>query len=198
MDSRQQSCITCLRYQSLQQLWHYFLLSKIVFTMALAIINFLISFDLEQNVMHERSRSAWNPLDKSTQSNTEVLSRILNNTMEQFLIFTSSSTILSIYLKPEQMRIIPIFVVIWVIARLAFDYGYKISPSARGPGFAATAVPSILCLTMLAYYQWLEGPWVLSILAAYFGLKRFYLTLFVNSTSPLFMIFPQFNPIKEK
>ena len=148
--------------------------------------------------MHERSRSAWNPLDKSTQSNTEVLSRILNNTMEQFLIFTSSSTILSIYLKPEQMRIIPIFVVIWVIARLAFDYGYKISPSARGPGFAATLVPSILCLTMLAYYQWLEGPWVLSILAAYFGLKRFYLTLFVNSTSPLFLIFPQFNPIKEK
>ena len=148
--------------------------------------------------MHERSRSAWNPLDKSTQSNTEVLSRILNNTMEQFLIFTSSSTILSIYLKPEQMRIIPIFVVIWVIARLAFDYGYKISPSARVPGFAATVLPSILCLTMLAYHQWLEGPWALSILAACFGLKRFYLFLFDNSISPLVLIFPQLNPIKEK
>ena len=65
------------------------------------------------------------------------------------------------------MKIIPIFVVIWVIARLAFDYGYKISPSAREPGIVASVVPSILCLTMLAYYQWLEGPWVLSILAAY-------------------------------
>ena len=148
--------------------------------------------------MHERSRSAWNPLDKSTQSNTEVLSRILNNTMEQFLIFTSSSTILSIYLKPEQMRIIPIFVVAWVLARLAFDYGYKISPVYRGPGFAGTAVPSILCLTMLAYYQWYEGPLALSILAAYFGLKRLYLFLFYNSTSPIFMILPHLNPIKDK
>ena len=148
--------------------------------------------------MNDLVDSAWNPLDKSTQSNTEVVSRILTNTMEQFLIFTSSSTILSIYLKPEQTKIIPIFVVIWVIARLAFDYGYKISPSAREPGIVASVVPSILCLTMLAYYQWLEGPWALSILAAYFGFKRIYLLLFINSTSPLFLIFPQFNPIKEK
>ena len=74
-----------------------------------------------QNVMHERSLSAWNPLEKSTQNTTEVLTRILTNTMEQFVIFTFSSTILSIYLKPYQMKIIPIFVVIWVIARLAFD-----------------------------------------------------------------------------
>ena len=130
-------------------------------------------------------------MDKSTQNTTEVLTRILTNTMEQFVIFTSSSTILSIYLKPDQMKIIPIFVVIWVIARLAFDYGYKISPSAREPGIVASVVPSILCLTMLAYYQWLEGPWVLSILADYFGFKRLYLLLFINSTSPLFLMFPQ-------
>ena len=40
-----------------------------------------------QNVMGERSRSAWNPLDPNTKSRTEVLSRILANTLEQFVLF---------------------------------------------------------------------------------------------------------------
>ena len=37
--------------------------------------------------MGERSRSAWNPLDPNTKSRTEVLSRILANTLEQFVLF---------------------------------------------------------------------------------------------------------------
>ena len=40
-----------------------------------------------QNVMGERSRSAWNPLDPNTKGRTEVLSRILANTLEQFVLF---------------------------------------------------------------------------------------------------------------
>ena len=37
--------------------------------------------------MGERSRSAWNPLDPNTKGRTEVLSRILANTLEQFVLF---------------------------------------------------------------------------------------------------------------
>ena len=43
--------------------------------------------NFSQNVMGERSRSAWNPLDPNTKSRTEVLSRILANTLEQFVLF---------------------------------------------------------------------------------------------------------------
>ena len=78
---------------------------------------------LSKNVMHERSRTAWNPLDQRHQEKTAVLGRILSNTVEQFIMFATSTLILSTYLNEGQMKIIPIFVVIWVMARLFFDYG---------------------------------------------------------------------------
>ena len=74
--------------------------------------------------MLTRSKHAWNPLDPKTQKNTDVLGRILTNTVEQFLIFVFSSTILSTYLKPSQMHMIPILIIMWSIARVLFEYGY--------------------------------------------------------------------------
>ena len=127
-------------------------------------------------------------MDAKNQGNTVVLGRILANTVEQFLLFTSSTLILSIYLIPDQMRLIPIFVVTWVIGRMVFDYGYKISPLYRGPGFALTLIPTVVSLTLLAYHQYQQGPLILSLIAAFFGLKRFYLFLLHNEGSALKMI----------
>ncbi len=73
--------------------------------------------------MNERSRFAWNPLDPKNQGSTEVLGRILTNTVEQFVMFVVATLSLSTYLNPDQMKIIPIFVILWVIGRLLFQFG---------------------------------------------------------------------------
>ena len=101
--------------------------------------------------MGERSRSAWNPLDPNTKSRTEVLSRILANTLEQFVLFFGATigeesqmkllntyvpsfilyiwfffcifVVLSTYLTSAQMKLIPTLVIQWCFARLLFEYG---------------------------------------------------------------------------
>ena len=74
-----------------------------------------------QNVMFVRSDGAWNPLDPKNNQRTEILQRILTNTVEQFLLTTGSTIILSTYLKPSQMIIIPIFVILWCLGRIVFE-----------------------------------------------------------------------------
>ena len=74
-----------------------------------------------QNVMFARSDGAWNPLDPKNNHRTEILERILSNTVEQFLLTVGSTIILSTYLKPSQMIIIPIFVIFWCLGRIVFE-----------------------------------------------------------------------------
>ena len=77
-----------------------------------------------QNVMFVRSDGAWNPLDPKNNHRTEILQRILTNTVEQLLLTVGSTIILSTYLKPSQMIIIPIFVILWCLGRIVFELRY--------------------------------------------------------------------------
>ena len=74
--------------------------------------------------MFARSDGAWNPLDPKNNHRTQVLERILSNTVEQFLLTVGSTIILSTYLKPSQMIIIPIFVIFWCLGRIVFELRY--------------------------------------------------------------------------
>ncbi len=78
-----------------------------------------------QNVINERRRGAWNPLhDPENQGNIKLVHQIFSNTLEQIVMFVLSTLILSTYLEPGQMKIIPIFVVTWVLSRFVFQYWY--------------------------------------------------------------------------
>ena len=135
-----------------------------------------------------RSRKAWNPLDPNNQGNSIILGRIFSNTLEQFVLFVSSTLILSIYLTSNQMSLIPILVITWVIGRMLFDFGYQRSPLYRTPGFILSGVPTLASLSLISYLQFYEGPWIFSFFSAYFGLRRFILFLFYNDASPITLI----------
>lgn len=150
---------------------------RIVFTLKWHGLTIAVLYKMVNNVMNERSQKAWNPLDADNQGNTLVLGRILSNTLEQFVLFVFSSIILSIYLNDMTMRLIPITVVMWVIGRLMFEFGYKLGPLYRSPGFATTGMATLLCLTVLSYHQFYEGPWMLSIISGYFAINRIWFIL---------------------
>ena len=93
--------------------------SRKIHNFLIVILNFYFFFF--QNVMFARSDGAWNPLDPKNNHRTEILERILSNTVEQFLLTVGSTIILSTYLKPSQMIIIPIFVIFWCLGRIVFE-----------------------------------------------------------------------------
>ena len=127
-------------------------------------------------------------MDPNNQGNSIILGRIFSNTLEQFILFVSSTLILSIYLTSSQMSLIPILVITWVLGRMLFDFGYQRSPLYRTPGFILSGVPTLASLSLISYLQFYEGPWIVSLFSAYFGLRRFILFLFYNDASPITLI----------
>ena len=77
-------------------------------------------------------------------------------------------------------------------------FRYKIHPIYRGPGFAATAVPTLVSLTLIAYFQFYQGPWILSIISGYFAVKRVAEFILHNECSPYRILMSHFNSVKEE
>ena len=75
----------------------------------------------------------------------------MENTLQQFLIFLIGTLALSVNLTAEQMRAIPVVVVVFIAARVAFWVGYRIHPLYRAFGMAATGY---LNVGILAFALW--------------------------------------------
>jgi len=69
---------------------------------------------------------------------TAINGRVVENTLQQLVLFVLGTLALSVSLKPEQMGIIPAAVIVFVIARIAFWIGYRVHPLYRAFGMAAT------------------------------------------------------------
>jgi len=82
---------------------------------------------------------------------TEINGRVVQNTLEQFVLFLVATTGLSVTLPEGQMRLIPAAAIVFVAARLAFWIGYRIHPLYRAFGMAATIY---LNIGMLAFALW--------------------------------------------
>ena len=78
---------------------------------------------------------------KTLQTRYTAHKNYLNNTFEQFLANVMALFILTTYLKPHQMHMIPLFVTLFVIGRLQYWYGYLDASRGRSNkafGFATT------------------------------------------------------------
>ncbi len=84
--------------------------------------------------------------------NVEIHLRYLQNTLEQFILLFVGHLILCSYLLSEQMKLIPILVILFVIGRIAFWFGYLKSPTARAFGFGTTFYPIVVVLGYDLYY----------------------------------------------
>ena len=81
----------------------------------------------------------------------QVDARVLDNTLQQFVVFFIATTALATRLSIGEMRLIPAAVIVFVVARLAFWIGYRIQPLYRAFGMAATGY---LNLGLLGYALW--------------------------------------------
>ena len=82
---------------------------------------------------------------------TQINGRVVENTLQQFVLFLVATTALSVNLTVAQMRIIPAAAIVFVAARAAFWVGYRIHPLYRAFGMAATAY---LNVGLLGFALW--------------------------------------------
>jgi len=69
---------------------------------------------------------------------TQINGRVVENTLQQYVLFLIGTLALSVNLTAEQMRAIPAATLVFVVARFAFWIGYRIHPLYRAFGMAAT------------------------------------------------------------
>jgi MAPEG family len=88
-------------------------------------------------------------LQKEDQA-TQINGRVVENTLQQFVMFLVGTLALSVNLTAEQMRAIPAVVIVFIVARILFWVGYRIHPLYRAFGMAATGYLNvgILALTL--------------------------------------------------
>jgi hypothetical protein len=82
---------------------------------------------------------------------TQINGRVVENTLQQFVLFLVATTALCVNLTAAQMRIIPAAAIVFVAARAAFWVGYRIHPLYRAFGMAATGY---LNVGLLGFALW--------------------------------------------
>ena len=104
--------------------------------------------------------TAINPLDKDAekQNLSGVAPRYSSNTLEQYLLRSGASLILSAHLSSESMHVIPVLVILFTFGRLTFALGYKYYHAYRAFGHMITAFPTV-CFTCIVYTA---SPWITS------------------------------------
>jgi hypothetical protein len=69
--------------------------------------------------------------------------RVLDNTLQQLVLFVVGSLGLAASLGPDEVKVLGAAAIVFVLARVAFWIGYRIDPLYRAAGFAATAYLNI-------------------------------------------------------
>ncbi len=78
--------------------------------------------------------------------------RVVDNTVQQFLLFGAASLAVAAGANGEQLGTVAAASIVFVIARLAFWVGYRIKPVYRAAGFASTFYLNVV---MFGYATWL-------------------------------------------
>ncbi len=99
----------------------------------------------------------WSPADRHGSAYSEPSPAIavrranLQNTLEQSVLAVGAHLILATVLRDEELVLIPLLVVLFVVGRAAFAIGYARSPIARAFGMALTGAPIGFALVLAAW-----------------------------------------------
>jgi len=75
---------------------------------------------------------------------------ILQNTLEQCVLASGAHLALAVVLRADELRLIPLLVVLFGIGRAAFWFGYRHGAPGRAFGFATTFYPTVAAYALAA------------------------------------------------
>ncbi|KRQ94038.1 hypothetical protein CQ12_20710 [Bradyrhizobium jicamae] len=82
---------------------------------------------------------------------TLINGRVLDNTLQQYVLFVIGTLALSVSLPPGQIKVIAAATIVFIVARFAFWIGYRIHPLYRAFGMAATMYLNIGILVWVGW-----------------------------------------------
>lgn len=128
------------------------LTSRLVFTIQCELFAGFVLFAAIATVGNQRflSRDAIEGTTNLSGS-IEINRRFLQNTLEQLILAIIAHFCLVTVVDPSSVKIVPILVGWWILARLAFWYGYHRTPVGRAFGFAATMYPTVAAMLYSTY-----------------------------------------------
>ncbi|WP_065756879.1 MAPEG family protein [Bradyrhizobium paxllaeri] len=94
---------------------------------------------------------AIDPMLQKEDQATLINGRVLDNTLQQYVLFVVGTLALSVSLTPANMPVIAAATIVFIVARFAFWIGYRIHPLYRAFGMAATMY---LNIGILAWAGW--------------------------------------------
>ncbi len=80
-----------------------------------------------------------------------IHSRIMQNTHEQTTIFVLLNLALSTVLPAESLKLVPVLVVLFIVARIIYWAGYVRNPMYRTFGMIGTMYPNLVVLPYVIY-----------------------------------------------
>lgn len=95
--------------------------------------------------------AAEDPFANAESQAWRVHQRVLQNTVEQSLIFVPALLALAMRIDAAHTQVLPLLTALWCAGRVLFWLGYRISPMLRGPGFEWTLFSSVAALGWFAW-----------------------------------------------
>jgi hypothetical protein len=128
---------------------------RLIFTLQLSFIDFFPFFIAIIAVINRRMTSiAVNPMDKRGHELVEQRQRILQNTLEQLVIKVILSLVLCTVIESNELIILPVFTILFVLGRFTFAIGY---PNYRSFGMGMNFVSAVLVTILIGYRLFIEG-----------------------------------------
>ncbi len=117
----------------------------------------VLLFQAIMGVAHKRgSTPAANPL--AGKEHFVVMEKnYLTNTVEQILVFLMITLTLTSYLDASEMKILPVYTLLWLFARILFRIGYGINPRYRAFGMLTCMHCSGVFIAVIFYLVYTRG-----------------------------------------
>ena len=100
--------------------------------------------------LRRKSSPATNPLI-GAEHLVQREKNMLANTLEQTVLFLLLLLSLTVYIQPSQMRLIPLYTILFITARVLFLVGYSINTDYRGVGIMTHFMANIFVVCLVGY-----------------------------------------------
>jgi uncharacterized MAPEG superfamily protein len=97
---------------------------------------------------------AIDPTAGKENSTMVINGRMVDNTVQQYLLFAAASLAVAASARGDQLGIIAVAAIIFIIARLVFWIGYRIRPVYRAAGFASTFYLNLVLFGDALWLAW--------------------------------------------
>ena len=129
------------------------LAERLAYALRLNVIAVLPLFIMIITVANSRFFSeAIDPTRHAESPTMQIDGRVVDNTLQQNFVFALSSLAVSTIVPQRFLQLVLACVIVFVVARFLFWFGYRVNPLYRAPGMSSTAYMNLGMILYVLYW----------------------------------------------